>query len=107
MEGFLISTIPFYSKFQAYSPVPQVVDILVSRNNMDRRCVSFPFNQTSELVLYNVRDGPIWNRRVKLEVMKIGSTRRATIFHLLLDFLIMLIVFFLVLILAAAVCVAI
>ncbi|EFP03453.1 hypothetical protein CRE_09600 [Caenorhabditis remanei] len=58
----------------------------VLQNNMDRRCILFPFNQTSELVLYSVRDGPIWNRRIKLEVMPIRSTGRPTLF----DFFIVL-----------------
>ena len=107
MEGFLISTIPFCSKFQIYSPVPQVVKILFFRNNMARRCVSFPLNRASEVVLYSVRDGPIWNRRAKLEVMQIGSTRPATIFDIFVDFLIILCSALLMLILLIPIAVAI
>ncbi|EFP03446.1 hypothetical protein CRE_09610 [Caenorhabditis remanei] len=48
------------------------------QNNVNRRCISFPFNRTSELVLHSIWDGQIWNRRIKLEVMPIGSTREET-----------------------------
>ncbi|KAF1767308.1 hypothetical protein GCK72_007267 [Caenorhabditis remanei] len=70
----------------------------VLQNNMDRRCISFPFNQTSELVLYSVRDGPIWNRRIKLEVMPIGSTGPETLFDIFIDLLVLLSYIFLLLI---------
>ncbi|EFP03375.1 hypothetical protein CRE_09607 [Caenorhabditis remanei] len=70
----------------------------VLQNNMDRRCISFPFNQTSELVLYSVRDGPIWNRRIKLEVMPIRSTGPETLFNIFIDLLVLLSYIFLLLI---------
>ncbi|KAF1767317.1 hypothetical protein GCK72_007276 [Caenorhabditis remanei] len=70
----------------------------VLQNNMDRRCISFPFNETSELVLYSVRDEPIWNRRIKLEVMPIGSTGPETLFDIFIDLLVLLSYIFLLLI---------
>ncbi|EFP03378.1 hypothetical protein CRE_09611 [Caenorhabditis remanei] len=82
----------------------------VLQNNMDRRCISFPFNETSELVLYSVRDGPIWNRRIKLEVMPITSTGPETLFDIFIDLLIFssyFILLLIALILTAAVGVAI
>ncbi|KAF1767322.1 hypothetical protein GCK72_007281 [Caenorhabditis remanei] len=55
--------------------------------NLNRRCISFPFNQTSELVLYSIRDGPSGKRRTKLEVMPIGSTGPGTFFDIFISFI--------------------
>ncbi|EFP03376.1 hypothetical protein CRE_09601 [Caenorhabditis remanei] len=62
----------------------------VLQNRMDRRCISFPFNQTSELVLYSIRDGPNGKRRTKLEVMPIRSTGIGTLTDLFIELLILL-----------------
>ncbi|EFP03382.1 hypothetical protein CRE_09603 [Caenorhabditis remanei] len=82
--GFRILPIGF-PNFDEFPNVFELLEVLnerisnfnesVLQNNMARRCVSFPLNRASEVVLYSVRDGPIWNRRAKLEVMPIGSTR--------------------------------
>ena len=93
MEGLLVSTILFCGKFQTFTPVAQVVNILFSRRvcKIDRSCVSFPFNQTSEVVLYSITDGPNGNKTTKLEVMPIGTTREETLFDIFIEFLPLLI----------------
>ncbi|KAF1767312.1 hypothetical protein GCK72_007272 [Caenorhabditis remanei] len=92
-NGFRI--LPIFSPY-----VDELMDVLngrivflnesVLQNNMDRRCLSFPFNKTSELVLYSIRDGPNEERRTKLEVMPIGSTGPGTLTDLFIELLILL-----------------
>ncbi|KAF1767321.1 hypothetical protein GCK72_007280 [Caenorhabditis remanei] len=66
--GFRILPIGF-PNFDEFPNVFELLEVLngrisnfsdsVLQNNMARRCVSFPLNRTSELVLYSVRDGPM------------------------------------------------
>ncbi|EFP03400.1 hypothetical protein CRE_09599 [Caenorhabditis remanei] len=64
----------------------------IIQNKMDRRCISFPFNETSEVILYTIRDGPNGKRRTKLEVLPIGSTGPGTLFDTFIDSLSLFIV---------------
>ncbi|EFP03405.1 hypothetical protein CRE_09608 [Caenorhabditis remanei] len=98
-NGFRI--LPIFSPY-----VDELMDVLngrivflnesVLQNNMDRRCLSFPFNKTSELVLYSIRDGPNEERRTKLEVMPIGSTGPGTLTDFFIELLILLCSFMLI-----------
>ena len=68
---------------------------------MDRRCISFPFNRMSEVVLYSMSDTPRGDKIAKLEVMPIGSTGSGTFCDLLKEYHNLLVVLFLVLLVIA------
>ncbi|EFP03464.1 hypothetical protein CRE_09602 [Caenorhabditis remanei] len=77
------------------SDVDELMDVLngrfayfndsVLQNSMDRCCTSFPFNETSEVVLYSIIDEQNWKETTKLEVMPIGSTREETHFEIFIE----------------------